>query len=450
LNTSRGIALAALLSSCGGDVLVRVDISWPEDQVAVLLVTKADGSVLEGPRILETTGLTKIDVAGELDFRVHVVTFLTKENGGPDIEGCGLTVRGEGQRLIDYFTGYYVSEELSSEESRDLALSPAPIAESMTLGLSFDQKSCATAYPCELVQVQQISAGFTNTLAPFVEAIDRTRAVAVLQISPEEPVHVLLIDGPSSDRIAEVSDYGVVTGLAYDHRGEIFLTTEAGWVLTLALDGTITSTLSRGGIARSLGVAAAGDGTVALYGDIGIDVIDGDLTQAEAAKIESTTLDVMRLAFDSKSRALALANAALNFFDGESWVVERENQAVVFEDFFALAIGEDQALVAGKDEDVFRRNEAMGTWSQVQPHDVLSPVNLRGAAALGGDTFMVAGDAGYVGIYRNGVWCQVPTGVTNAIDALSITEDGRVAYAVGRPSVQTQNRPLLIRLQLAE
>lgn len=443
-------AFASMLFACGGDKLVRVDVTWPEDQVAVLVVTGPDGSPLgPGPRILETTGLTKLDVETELDFRVHVVTFAKEENGGPDLDGCGLTIRGEGQRLLEYISGYYTAN-VDGGESADVQLATTAIDTAASLGLSYVEKTCAVGYPCELVRTQTINQSFTGTFAQLVEAIDRDRAVALMQIAEGQPVHLMLIDGTRAERIAEISDYGVGTSIAYDYDGQVWVTTESGWVLSYALDGALTSTLSQGGIDRPLKVVASADKTVAIYGDNGVDVlVPGNMSPAQIDALEaSDQLDVEYMHIFTSTRALAVANAGLHYFDGSAWTLERENAPVTFEEFSAITIDDEVAYVAGKNEDVYRRNETDGTWSKVQPHDSPAPASLRGVVNLGDGAFMVAGDAGYIGIHQNGVWCTVNTGTTNALDDLAITRDRRTAYVVGRASVQTQNKPVLMRLDL--
>lgn len=410
------------------------------------MITDSGGRVIGPSPLPLDDNFARFDLETDEAITLHVVTFARRENGGPDLETCGIAVRGSGARLNNA-AHYFVSSPVDTKNTAEIALTESAVADALALGLTHATNACVESYPCDRVAVTHYPAPLPGVHAFHAFAVDDSRAYVSLVGAETEPARVAALKDDDASILFAVSSLGPISRLAFDGtRG--WGATDHAQVFSFDFSGTITSTFARGTSGKALRVASDGRGTVIVYGDPGIEVLSGS-NPAQRAAIESLNIKVEFLALASPDRIVAIADNALNYFDGANWTVEREFAPVVFEEYFDLYIDGEIAAAAGKDERIIVRDERTKTWDVLPPIDGDS-VTLKSVAGLGEQRYLAVGEVGLAAVYANGVWCTIDTDTTNTLDAVAIAPSGRVAYASGRFSPMTELAPVLMRFELPE
>lgn len=410
------------------------------------MITDPSGRAIGPSPLPLSDNFARFELETDEAITLHVVTFARRENGGPDLETCGIAIRGNGAPL-NRAAHYFVSQPVDPEDDAAIALTESAVADSIALGLTHATNACVQTYPCERVMVSRFESPQLGMHALHAFALDDSRAYVSLVGAEPDPARVLELKDDRATILFSSEELGAITRLAFDGtRG--WGATDHAQIFSFDFSGTITSTFARGGTGLTLRVASDGHGTVIVYGEDGVEVLSGS-NETQRAAIESLNIKVEFLALSSPDRIVAIADNSLNYFDGASWTVERELAPVVFEEYFDLYVDEEVAAAAGKDERVTFREESTKTWGVLPPIDGDS-VSLKSVAGLGDDRFMAVGEVGLAAIYANGVWCAIDTDTTNTLDAVAVAPSGRVAYATGRFSPMTDFAPVLLRFDLPE
>ncbi|MCK6551192.1 hypothetical protein L6R52_35485 [Myxococcota bacterium] len=423
---------------------------WPSGQVAVVVVTDASGVPLDEPRWFAAGTPARVDLTRDRAVSLSVRSFPTKADGGPDLEGCGVTIDAAGAHLPPPATSWRTA--LFVPEDTD-ALSFVEDSPPRDLGLAF-ARCAAPAYPCGDVAFEAIAlTPLTDMAIADVVALSDTHAFAagfdpqtgasgVVDVAADAPSPVITqlpLDGV----------HGIVRSLAWGRTGAIHGTTFGRVGFELDVDGRVLAI--RETTSATAAVEASADGTLVEHGPFGLRELDA----ASGALVDRgmsldrplTTVSLVR-----RDRVAALTeNDRLLVFDGSAWTEEYEPAPSVFEDFSSLGADESLMVAVDGDGQVKRRDEQRHAWSPF-PLPFEAGPGWRDVGGLGGGRFFIVGDSGAAALWTGSQWCTWNEAATRLpLRVLSVAPSGRTIWAgSGNPASTVGRPPVLVRVTLPQ
>lgn len=449
---SRALLLGCFLLDCFGmgcsaEPHVFIKRVWPENQVALVIVSNVDNAPLDrNPRLISGGNATRLSFSANVQLRVHVRTYLPVSEGGPDFDRCGLRFGGSGGR-VGGEQASWVSDVLSMYGDTSVELKPATGAARADFDLRF--VSCdPSAYACDAIRVTRLPSPYRDVGLRAVAAVgDDLAFIAVGQVGTASSSVIGRLDHGAVTTLPGFEGLGEAKALAWDHGEHIYVTTDSKLVLRMDLAGRIDSQqrLTPGHRA----VAAAADGTVISYGESGLKAIAGDLPLAEAARIASLSGDVPMLGLSRHDRIIAINAGYFTYFDGQIWKQEREIRPSSFETFFGLAVDPMIAAAVGRFGIVVMRSETDGSWPRVALPAAAMGWHMNAVRGVGPGRFMAGGQYGFLGLWHGQGWCTIPTMTLHRFESIDLAPSGRVAYAVAREDgLRDAQGPPVLRLDL--
>lgn len=424
-------------SACSEDQQLFVTTPWSEGLTQLLVVTNADDSPRPGElQLLGPGAPIALKVRAEETVKLHV-WLLPESLDGVVLEGCGVTLGGEGEAVPGKAVlEAYVAGPLEFESTERIDFEAIPLADRPPFDLHFAR--CAPSKEqCRRSQVTRTqSRGFPDFDFRGLAAVDDD--VAFLALGP--PSGLL---GFHLFRFAQGEFTPLETGGLGSKVRNLCFDGERVWGGSLenvrfgyALDGTLTTTAA-GDERRPL--LACGDGQVLEYGPGGLRGWRGP----EVPPLDENVLDVVLL---PDRQAWALTSSAIFHLEDATWRTEATFRAR--ERWTGLGGNADQLLSVSVQGGILERRgphaweNAGKPWSDRQLYDV---------GSVAGGRALISGQDGLMALRREAVICEVDPVTNSNLEVLSASPSGRVVWigADDNNSVEGDD-PVLVRVEVPE